>query len=103
MLFVDYKKRKIRLETERWQHIIKNHPEIENAQDFVKDTLSDPDIIQSGNNNELLAIKQYRKTPVSHYKYCVVIYKVLKDDGFVITGFFTRRPSFKRKLLWKKQ
>ncbi len=77
-MLYDYRKRKICLEDERWLHINKNHPETDNEIDFIRET-------------------------VSNHKYCVVVYKVLSIYGFIITSYFTRRPSFKRKLIWKKQ
>lgn len=102
MICNDYKKRRIRLENERWSHINDNHPETRNNLEFLKNTLESPDFIQEGNKKELLAVKIFEKTPVSKHKYCTVVYKVNGIDGFVITSYFTRRPSFKRKLIWKR-
>ena len=103
MTLKDYQNRKIRLETNRWEHINENHPETIGQVKLIEDTLFHPDYIQEGNNKEFLAIKRFFKTPVSENKYCVVVYKVMGLDGFIITSYFTRRPSFKRKLIWKKQ
>lgn len=102
MELLDYKKRKVRLEDERWEHIKENHPETKDVISLIAETLSLPDFVQQGNNSELLAVKRYMKTPISRNKYCVVVYKTFGIDGFVITSYFTRRPSFKRKLLWKR-
>lgn len=102
MILSDYKKRRIRLEDERWDHIKENHPETKEVIGFITETISTPDFVQLGNNSEFLAVKRYTKTPISRNKYCVVVYKTIDTDGFVITSYFTRRPSFKRKLLWKK-
>jgi hypothetical protein len=102
MVLLDYKKRRIRLEDERWDHIKENHPETKDVISYIIDTLNVPDFVQQGNNSEILAVKRYTKTPISRNKYCVVVYKTTGTDGFVITSYFTRRPSFKRKLLWKK-
>ncbi len=103
MLVKDYRKREIRIETERWEHISRNHPETENNFEYIRTTISDPDFVQTGNKKELLAIKLFDKTPVSYQKYCVVVYKLHENSGFIITAYFTRRPSFKRRLIWKKQ
>lgn len=103
MILKDYENRKIRLETNRWEHINENHPETNGQLKFIEETLADPDYIQEGNGKELLAIKKYLKTPVTENKYCIVVYRIKGLDGFIITSYFTRRPSFKRKLVWKKQ
>lgn len=102
MLLIDHKNKKIRLGDERWEHINENHPETVNGLEYIKETLSKPDFVQQGSNFELLSFKKYTKTPISRNKYCVVVYKSNGIDGFVITSYFTRRPSFKRKLIWKK-
>ncbi|MBZ0202652.1 MAG: hypothetical protein IT281_00705 [Ignavibacteria bacterium] len=90
------------MEKERWKHINENHPETKKELTYIAESLSKPDFVQAGNNFELLAVKRYAKTPISHNKYCVVVYKISGQEGFVITSYFTRRPSFKRKLVWKK-
>ncbi|MFN3740098.1 MAG: hypothetical protein ACK4TF_05425 [Thermodesulfovibrionales bacterium] len=91
----------IRLTKERWEHIIQRHPEMNGQSDRVLETLSEPEIIQEGDFGELIAIRYYEKTPLSS-KYLVVIYKeVANSDGFVITAYYTNKPSARRKILWK--
>ena len=103
MNFTDYQGNAVHLSDERWMHITEHHPETEGQIGIISDTLNYPDFIQEGTKGELLAIKKFTKTPVSDNKYCVVIYKIhMVEKGFVITAYFTRRPSFRRKLLWKK-
>jgi hypothetical protein len=100
MDLTDFNGREIRLSDERWGHINKRHPETAGQEGLVELTVSAPDYVQEGAKGERLAIKKFAKTPVSVNKYCVVVYNETK--GFVITAYFTRRPSFRRKLLWKK-
>lgn len=38
----------IRLTQERWEHILRRHPEMANQKDHVLEALSDPDLIQQG-------------------------------------------------------
>lgn len=38
----------IRLTQERWEHILRRHPEMTNQKDLVLETLGDPDLIQEG-------------------------------------------------------
>jgi|SRR3972149_3599910 len=102
MLFIDHESRNIRLSEERWKHINERHPETKGEEKFIEETISMPDFIQEGNKGEFLAIKKYRKTPITDNKYFVVVYKLLDKDGFLITAYFTRRPSFRRKLIWKR-
>jgi hypothetical protein len=93
----------IRLTDERWQHIIRGHPEMTEQIDEVLQTLSEPDKIQLGDTNELLAIRRYEKTPVTTNKFLVVAYReTTLEDGFVLTAYFTRRPSTSRKTLWTR-
>lgn len=102
MLFSDYEGRSVRLTEERWKHINERHPETTGNEKFVEETMLAPDYLQEGKKGGLLAIKKFAKTPITDNKYCVVVYKLKEADGFLITAYFTRRPSFRRKLLWKK-
>ncbi len=65
-------------------------------------TMTDPDLIQEGDLGELIGIKFYKKTPLSS-KYLAVIYKeVSKTDGFVITAYYAKKPSERRRIVWKQ-
>ncbi len=103
MILYDYQNKEINLPDDRWEHINERHPETLKQEACIQETLIDPDFIQEGTKGELLSIKKFVKTPVSDNKYCVVVYKYSDSaTGFVITAYYTRRPSFKRKLIWKK-
>jgi hypothetical protein len=92
----------IRLTTERWRHIIKGHPEMENQKEHVLETIINPDFILSGDFGELIAVKFYEKSPLTS-KYLVTIYKeAVKSDGFVITAYYATKPSERRQKLWKQ-
>ncbi len=91
----------IRLTEERLNHIIRRHPEMLNQIDKILTTIENPDFIQKGDMDELLAVKFFDKTPLTK-KYLVVVYRELsKEDGFVITAYFTSKPSKRREILWK--
>ena len=91
----------IRLTDERWQHIIRRHPEVEDQAEKVLETLEMPDYILEGDYDEILAVKFYKQTPLTQ-KYLIVVYKeILAVDGFVVTAYFTREFSKKRRILWK--
>ena len=85
----------IRLTNERWDHIIRRHPEMSRYKDNVLEAITQPDIIQQGDVGTLLAIKKEK------VKYLVVVYKdVSNRDGFIITAYFSERLR-RRLILWK--
>jgi len=66
------------------------------------ETVIAPDLIQQGDFGELIAVKFYKKTPLTS-KYLVVVYKeVLDADGFIITAYYATKPSERRKTIWKR-
>ncbi|MBI4524505.1 MAG: hypothetical protein HY695_11925 [Deltaproteobacteria bacterium] len=87
----------IRLTEERWFHIVENHDDLAGHYDDVLDSVENPDLILRGYGRALIAVKGVgRKT------YLAVIYKELsRDDGFVITAYFTSRLS-RRLIIWRK-
>ncbi len=91
----------IRLTDERWQHIVARHPEMEQQRDHVLETVAEPEMVQQGDFGELLAVRFYSHTPLTS-KYMIVAYRETgANDGFVITVYFARRASARRKILWK--
>ena len=90
----------IRLPQERWFHITESHDYMSGLSDIVLETINDPEEIIQGDNNELIAIKNFNN------KYMVVMYKeVSENDGFIITAFITshiHRVRKDRKIIWKK-
>jgi hypothetical protein len=92
----------IRLTIERWNHIILRHPELDGQREYVMQTVSDPDLIQQGDFGELIAIRFYETTPLTS-KNLVILYKeVLYSDGFIITAYYTVKPSERRRTIWKR-
>jgi hypothetical protein len=93
----------IRLTDERLNHIFRNHPETKDCIEWFIKTIENPDFIVSGDFGELLAIKLYRKTPVTENKFLVIVYKeTSKLDGFILTAYFSRSVNKKRKMIWKQ-
>jgi len=92
----------VRLTEERWQHIVRRHPEMSNQRELVLETLAEPDMIQQGDFGELLAIRFYPETPLTS-KFLVVAYReVSPGDGFILTAYLTSRPSARRVTIWKR-
>lgn len=91
----------IRLSIERWNHILYRHPEMSDEKDKVIETLNSPEMIQKGDFSTLIAIKFYKNTPLTS-KFLAVVYKESnKKDGFILTSYFTNRPSERRETIWK--
>ncbi len=90
----------ITLTEERWFHIIENHDDLAGYYDSVLNTIEEPDYIIKGYGKALVALKIIGKK-----KFLAVIYKeVSKDDGFVITAYFTTKINLKKEvILWKKE
>ncbi len=103
MIFVFSRNRvPVRLTTERWNHIWARHPEMESQDARILETVEFPDCIQEGDFGGLLAIRHYPRTPLTS-KFLVVVYRETgADDGFVLTAYFTSRPSGRRVILWKR-
>jgi len=87
----------IRLTPERWNHITESHCEMAGYFFEVLECIKEPEGVYLGNTGELIALKEIEKS-----KYLVVIYKELKEDGFVITSFITKKKKQfeRRKKVW---
>lgn len=87
----------IRLTDERWTHIIEEHCELAGLRLEVVETIERPMRIHLGSQGELLAVRE-----IAVGKWLVVVYRELRDDGFVITAFMTRRMQSlnRRKQVW---
>jgi hypothetical protein len=92
----------IRLTKERWDHICRRHPELRDQQQRVVETLGDPEEVFKGDFGEKLAVRFYRRTPLTS-KYLVVAYRELSaSDGFIVTAYFSRQLATWRQRLWKR-
>jgi hypothetical protein len=87
----------IRLNNERWAHIVEEHSEMAGLRMRVLETVAAPDRVFAGGDQALLAVRELEVG-----KYIVVVYREAPSDGFVITGFLTRRIRWleRRKQLW---
>jgi len=90
----------IRITDERWQHIMRRHPEMNNQVEKVLETIAEPELILKGDFESLLGVRFYPETPITT-KFLIVVYKELADHGFIITAYFTRAYSKRREILWK--
>ena len=92
----------IRLTPERWEHIIRNHPEMEDQSLKVFQTVGEPDRVLEGDFGELLAVRFYEETPLTP-KFLIVPYREMtQTDGFALTAYFTGKFSEKRRVVWTR-
>lgn len=86
----------IRLTHERWFHIVENHDDLAGYYEDVLDIVENPDLIIRGYQGSLVAVRSYGR------RYLMVIYRqVSREDGFIITAYFTSKID-RRKALWNK-
>lgn len=89
--------------SEREEHIETDHPEMFRQIDRIEETLLNPDIIIKSrtDSNVELFYRHYSNTPVTEKHLCVVL-KVLADNLFIITAYFT--DTIKRgEVLWQRK
>ena len=102
-LFTDVHGRSIRLTDERSTHLYTAHPEMSDQLPRIVATLAYPDqIVRSRTDNTVeLFYKHYPSTPVTSKFLCTVV-KVLSEDYFIITAYYT--DTIKRgDVLWAKK
>ncbi len=99
----DVYKRNVRLTDERYEHLVSDHPEMEKQIDKVQETLLNADkVVRSKIDAQVeLFYRFYHSTPVTNKYLCVVV-KILEDDAFIITAYFTDTIK-KGEILWKKK
>lgn len=68
--------------------------------DKMSETVRDPDFIQQGDSETLMAIKFYKHTSMTS-KYLIVVHRELSLDGFILTACLANSPSEKRRVIWK--
>jgi hypothetical protein len=90
----------VRLSAERWRHVTKQHPETRTEIERVLGTVAQPDYVLDGDGGTLMAVRRYEQTPVGR-KHCVVVYRRIGiADGFIVTAYFARSPSRRRRVIW---
>ena len=82
--------RKIHLSEERWSHIRKKHPEIENIE-LIEQTIKNPDkIVQYVLDKNIYYFYKYFKNFKSPKRYLLLIVKYLNGGGFIITAYLEK-------------
>lgn len=100
ILLTDYNDRTIRLTDERRIHILDN-PEMAEQLERIRETIKTPEVVIATDADKTVQVyhRYYETTPVTS-KFLLVVVKLLTDDAFVLTAFFSRREK-KSVLVWK--
>ena len=92
----------IRLTPERMDHIRRRHPEMVDQEETILETLIEPDLVQEGDAGTRIALKHYRKSPLTE-KFCAVVYREVSErNGFVIRAYYCARYAGVRRILWRR-
>ena len=100
-ILVDHQGRPIRLTAERWRHILE-HPEMVEQRFRLAETLADPEVVIATEKDSVVHAyhRLYESTPVTR-KYMVVAVKILGEDAFILTAYFTSQVK-KGSTIWLK-
>ena len=92
----------IRLDKEKWNHVLE-HPEMKSQINRIKETVINPDLVRESTYEPSIWLfyKLYTDTPVTR-KYLLVVTKIINEEGFIVTAFFTDKVK-KGGLVWKKK
>ena len=82
--------RKIRLTKERWAHIRRDHPDVQ--EDEIEQTISHPVKILDKERNKAFYYSYFKEKSFAA-KYLRAIVKYLNGEGFVITAYFVKQMS----------
>lgn len=100
IILIDRNGRQIRLSVERQKHILE-HPEMVEQMNKIRQVIAEPEIIIVTSTDETVHVyhRHYPATPVTS-KFLLVAVKILEDDAFVLTAFFSNRQK-KGIILWQ--
>lgn len=88
----------IRLTEERWFHIVENHDDLAGYYDEILQTLEEPNFVIKGYKDALITLRKIKEG-----LYLAVVYKeISKNDGFIITAYFTSKIK-KEAIIWQKK
>ena len=102
-VFKDFHNRDVRLADERQEHFVTDHPEMSGQFEKLQETLLNPErIVRSKTDSQVeLFYRHYDITPVTQKFLCIVV-KVLTDDAFIMTAYFTDTVK-KGEILWQRK
>lgn len=99
---IDYADRTVRLTDERLGHI-QEHPEMVGQERRIREVLQKPDLVFTSHKDSSVHVyyKRYTRSPAGS-KHLMVAVKILVQDAFVITAFFTDEVKGGRQI-WPRK
>ncbi len=99
IILIDHEGREIRLTPERRDHILE-HPEMAEQFERIQETVKTPELVIATTADDAVHVyhRYYETTPVTS-KFLLVAVKMVEDDAFVLTAFFSRREK-KGTVIW---
>ena len=100
LVLTDYRGRSVRLTKERQGHVLE-HPEMVGQLGRVAETVRSPELVVASRLDSSVQIyhRFYDTTPVTS-KYLQVAVKMLAEDAFVLTAFYSSRQK-RGETLWQ--
>lgn len=97
---IDKTRRKIHLTEERWKHIRKKHPEIEDKEE-IKKTIENPNkVIDYKFDETINYYYKFFKNKKPPKQYLLVVVKYLNGKGFIITAYYQKYiKKWKNKII----
>ena len=87
----DKRGREIHLSKERWTHIRKNHPEV-NEWELIKEAIEARDkIIDNEFSESIKYFYKFYKHAKKPDRYLCVVINYLNGKGYVLTAYFTKK------------
>ena len=90
--------KRIVLSTERWNHLVLRHPEMDEYLEEIKEVLQNPDFIVNDNfeHNVVLYHKYYKVRGI------FIVTVIDEEKGFILTSYTTDTPK-RGAILWQKE
>ena len=92
--------RNIRLNDERLQHIMTDHPELLKPVDKIEETLMFPSAVIKSEDDDYVWLYYRPYQTLKQKSFLLVIVKISNGEGFVITAFYVKNLQ-KGDIVWK--
>ena len=95
--------KRVVLTRSRYNHICQRHPEVFGVIEKMVETLVSPQTIRRSTYDEAvwLFYRFFETTPVTE-KYLMVAVRILNNEGFVVTSYFTDRVKIGEEI-WRER
>lgn len=90
----------IKLTDKQWNHIIKEHPEIESYKNRLSGALSKPDLVKRSKRNKDIFLYYHYYKDIYKGKYLLVVART-KERPMILTCYITDRIK-EGNVIWKR-